>query len=293
MLNLGDLLDLVIGEFPKSTGEEDEDEDIKIAVIGKPNVGKSSLVNAMIGEERVIVSDIAGTTRDSIDTPFEHEGQKYTLIDTAGIRRRKKVTEDIERFSVIRAITAIERSDVCIVMIDAEEGITEQDKKIAGLAHEAGKGIIVVVNKWDLIKKDTHTMNRFEKEIRQEFSFMPYAPLLFISVKTGQRMMNVLKLAGEVAEQRAMRIPTGQLNAVIADATLMKQPPSDKGKKLKIYYVTQVGVKPPLFSFKVNKRELMHFSYSRYLENQLRDNFKFTGTSVKFVFREKGENELE
>ncbi len=340
MLNLGDLLDLVIGEFPKSTGEEEEDEDIKIAVIGKPNVGKSSLINAMIGEERVIVSDIAGTTRDSIDTPFEHEGQKYTLIDTAGIRRRKKVTEDIERFSVIRAITAIERSDVCIVMIDAEEGITEQDKKIAGLAHEAGKGIIVVVNKWDLItaiersdvcivmidaeegiteqdkkiaglaheagkgiivvvnkwdliKKDTHTMNRFEKEIRQEFSFMPYAPLLFISVKTGQRMMNVLKLAGEVAEQRAMRIPTGQLNAVIADATLMKQPPSDKGKKLKIYYVTQVGVKPPLFSFKVNKRELMHFSYSRYLENQLRDNFKFTGTSVKFVFREKGENELE
>lgn len=293
MLNLGDLLDLVIGEFPKSTGEEEEDEDIKIAVIGKPNVGKSSLINAMIGKERVIVSDIAGTTRDSIDTPFEHEGQKYTLIDTAGIRRRKKVTEDIERFSVIRAITAIERSDVCIVMIDAEEGITEQDKKIAGLAHEAGKGIIVVVNKWDLIKKDTHTMNRFEKEIRQEFSFMPYAPLLFISVKTGQRMMNVLKLAGEVAEQRAMRIPTGQLNAVIADATLMKQPPSDKGKKLKIYYVTQVGVKPPLFSFKVNKRELMHFSYSRYLENQLRDNFKFTGTSVKFVFREKGENELE
>ena len=293
-IGIGDVLDEIVSHLPVQEPEEEEGEKpLEIAVIGKPNVGKSSLVNAMIGEERVIVSDIAGTTRDSIDTPFEHEGQKYTLIDTAGIRRRKKVTEDIERFSVIRAITAIERSDVCIVMIDAEEGITEQDKKIAGLAHEAGKGIIVVVNKWDLIKKDTHTMNRFEKEIRQEFSFMPYAPLLFISVKTGQRMMNVLKLAGEVAEQRAMRIPTGQLNAVIADATLMKQPPSDKGKKLKIYYVTQVGVKPPLFSFKVNKRELMHFSYSRYLENQLRDNFKFTGTSVKFVFREKGENELE
>ena len=293
MLNLGDLLDLIVAEFPKNDDMQDEEDDIKIAVIGKPNVGKSSLINAMIGEERVIVSNIAGTTRDAIDTPFEHEGQKYTLIDTAGIRRRKKVTEDIERFSVIRAITSIERSDVCIVMIDATEGVTEQDKKIAGLAHEAGKGILVVVNKWDLIEKDTHTMGKFEKILRAELSFMPYAPLLFISVKTGQRMMNVLGLAREIAEQRAMRVPTGQLNAVIADATLMKQPPSDKGKKLKIYYVTQVGIKPPLFSFKVNKRELMHFSYSRYLENKLRESFKFTGTSIKFVFREKGENEVD
>lgn len=293
MLNLGDLLDLVVSEFPKETEEAEEEEDIKIAVIGKPNVGKSSLINAMIGEERVIVSDIAGTTRDAIDTPFEHEGQKYTLIDTAGIRRRKKVTEDIERYSVIRAIASIERSDVCVVMIDAEEGVTEQDKKITGLAHEAGKGILLTVNKWDLIEKDTHTMARFEKEIRSELSFAPYAPILFISVKTGQRMMNVLKLAKEIAQQRSVRIPTGQLNAVIADATLMKQPPSDKGKKLKIYYVSQVGVKPPLFAFKVNKRELMHFSYSRYLENQLRENFKFTGTSIKFVFREKGEDSID
>lgn len=293
MLNLGDLLDLVVSEFPKETEEAEEEEDIKIAVIGKSNVGKSSLINAMIGEERVIVSDIAGTTRDAIDTPFEHEGQKYTLIDTAGIRRRKKVTEDIERYSVIRAIASIERSDVCVVMIDAEEGVTEQDKKITGLAHEAGKGILLTVNKWDLIEKDTHTMARFEKEIRSELSFAPYAPILFISVKTGQRMMNVLKLAKEIAQQRSVRIPTGQLNAVIADATLMKQPPSDKGKKLKIYYVSQVGVKPPLFAFKVNKRELMHFSYSRYLENQLRENFKFTGTSIKFVFREKGEDSID
>lgn len=293
MLNLGDFLDAIVAEFPKDMRNPEEEEDIKIAVIGKPNVGKSSLVNAIIGENRVIVSNIAGTTRDSIDTPFEHEGQKYLLIDTAGIRKRKKVIDDIEKFSVVRAIAAIERSDVCIVMIDAEEGVTDQDKKIAGLAHEAGKGVIVVVNKWDLIEKDTNTMNRFEKEIRQELSFMPYAPLLFISVKTGKRMMNVLALAREVAEQRAMRVPTGQLNSVIADATMMKQPPSDKGKKLKIYYVTQVGVKPPLFAFKVNKRDLMHFSYSRYLENQLRDNFKFTGTSIKFVFREKGENEVD
>ena len=293
VLNLGDLLDLIVEGFPREEESEEEEEDIRIAVIGKPNVGKSSLINAMIGEDRVIVSDIAGTTRDAIDTPFERDGQKYTLIDTAGIRRRKKVKEDIERFSVIRAITSIERSDVCIVMIDASEGVTEQDKKIAGLAHEAGKGIILVVNKWDLIEKDTHTMGKFEKTIRSELSFVPYAPILFISVKTGQRMMKVLDLAKEVAEQRAMRVPTGQLNAVIADATLMKQPPSDKGKKLKIYYVSQVGVKPPLFAFKVNKRELMHFSYSRYLENKLRENFGFAGTSIKFVFREKGEDSID
>ncbi len=291
-LNLGDLLDEIVAEFPKDSRTPEEEDDIKIAVIGKPNVGKSSLINAIIGENRVIVSEIAGTTRDSIDTPFEHEGQKYLLIDTAGIRKKKKVTDDIERFSVVRAITAIERSDVCIVMIDASEGISEQDKKITGLAHEAGKGVIIAVNKWDLIEKDTYTMSKFEKELRAELTFVPYAPILFISVKTGQRMMKVLSLAKEVADQRSMRIPTGQLNAVIADATLMKQPPSDKGRKLKIYYVSQVGTKPPLFAFKVNSRDLMHFSYARYLENRIRDNFKFTGTSVKFVFREKGENEL-
>lgn len=291
MLNLGDLLDRIVEEFPEGSASGGEDEDIKIAIIGKPNVGKSSLVNALIGEERMIVSNIAGTTRDAIDSPFEHNDQKYTLIDTAGIRRKKKINEDIERYSIIRAIASIERSDVCILMIDAQEGVTDQDKKIGGLAHEAGKGIIIAVNKWDLIAKDSHTMSKFERDVRAELSFMPYAPIIFISVVKGQRLLNVLQLADRVAHNCSFRIPTGQLNAVIADATLMKQPPSDKGKKLRIYYVTQVGVQPPLFSFQVNKRELMHFSYARYLENRLRETYDFSGTSIKFVFREKGEKE--
>lgn len=291
MLNLGDLLDRIVEEFPEGSASGGEDEDIKIAIIGKPNVGKSSLVNALIGEERMIVSNIAGTTRDAIDSPFEHNEQKYTLIDTAGIRRKKKINEDIERYSIIRAIASIERSDVCILMIDAQEGVTDQDKKIGGLAHEAGKGIIIAVNKWDLIAKDSHTMSKFERDVRAELSFMPYAPIIFISVVKGQRLLNVLELADRVAHNCSFRIPTGQLNAVIADATLMKQPPSDKGKKLRIYYVTQVGVQPPLFSFQVNKRELMHFSYARYLENRLRETYDFSGTSIKFVFREKGEKE--
>ncbi len=291
MLNLGDLLDRIVEEFPEGSASGEEDEDIKIAIIGKPNVGKSSLVNALIGEERMIVSNIAGTTRDAIDSPFEHNDQKYTLIDTAGIRRKKKINEDIERYSIIRAIASIERSDVCILMIDAQEGVTDQDKKIGGLAHEAGKGIIIAVNKWDLIAKDSHTMSKFERDVRAELSFMPYAPIIFISVVKGQRLLNVLELADRVAHNCSFRIPTGQLNAVIADATLMKQPPSDKGKKLRIYYVTQVGVQPPLFSFQVNKRELMHFSYARYLENRLRETYDFSGTSIKFVFREKGEKE--
>lgn len=291
MLNLGDLLDRIVEEFPEGSASGGEDEDIKIAIIGKPNVGKSSLVNALIGEERMIVSNIAGTTRDAIDSPFEHNDQKYTLIDTAGIRRKKKINEDIERYSIIRAIASIERSDVCILMIDAQEGVTDQDKKIGGLAHEAGKGIIIAVNKWDLMAKDSHTMSKFERDVRAELSFMPYAPIIFISVVKGQRLLNVLELADRVAHNCSFRIPTGQLNAVIADATLMKQPPSDKGKKLRIYYVTQVGVQPPLFSFQVNKRELMHFSYARYLENRLRETYDFSGTSIKFVFREKGEKE--
>lgn len=291
-LNLGDLLDRIVEGFPKDLNPEEEDATIRIAIIGKPNVGKSSLVNAISGQQRVIVSDIAGTTRDAIDLPFEHDGQNYILIDTAGIRRKKKVSEEVEKYSVIRAIASIERSDVCIVMIDAQEGVTDQDKKIAGLAHEAGKGILVVVNKWDLIEKDSHTMSRFEKEVRAELSFMPYAPILFISAKTGQRMMQVLDYAYSIAQQCAMRIPTGQLNATIQDAMIMKQPPSDKGKKLKIYYVTQVGIKPPLFSFHINKRDLMHFSYSRYMENKIREAYGFTGTSIKFVFREKGEKDL-
>lgn len=290
MLNFGDVLDEVVEAFPDNEGDDDEDI-IKIAVIGKPNVGKSSLINEFLGENRVIVSPIAGTTRDSIDTPFELDGKEYILIDTAGIRRKSKVNEDIERYSVIRAVAAIERCDVALLVIDAQEGITEQDKKIAGVAHEAGKGIIVVVNKWDLIEKETNTMNEFRKEIERELTFMSYAPSVFISVKEHQRIKRVIELADYVSEKRAMRVPTGQLNSLIADATMMKQPPSDKGKRLKIYYATQVGVKPPLFSFQINKRELMHFSYARYLENRIRESFGFEGTSIKFVFREKNEKE--
>ena len=290
MLNFGDLLDEIVNAFPKEQYEEEEDV-IKIAVIGKPNVGKSSLINELVGENRVIVSPIAGTTRDSIDTPFEKDGDRYMLIDTAGIRRKSKVTEDIERYSVIRAVAAIERSDVALLMIDAAEGITEQDKKIAGVAHEAGKGIIVVVNKWDLIAKETNTMRDFKRKIEAEFPFMTYAPSVFISVKDHQRIDNVINMAKYVAETRAMRVPTGQLNALLQDAMMMKQPPSDKGRRLKVYYVTQVGIKPPLFSFKINSRPLMHFSYARYLENKIREGFGFEGTSIKFVFREKGEKE--
>ena len=292
MLNLGDLLDEIVASFPEGAGEE-EDDSIKIAMIGKPNVGKSSLVNKILGENRVIVSPIAGTTRDSIDTPFEFDGDRYTLIDTAGIRRKSKVNEDIEKFSVIRAVAAIERCDVCMLMIDAQDGVTEQDKKIAGIAHEAGKGIVILVNKWDLIEKETNTMKKFREDIEAELGFMSYAPSIFISALTGQRVDQVMDMAKVVSENRAMRVPTGQLNTVITDATMMKQPPSDKGKRLKIYYVTQVGVKPPLFSFKINSRPLMHFSYSRYLENQIRKAFGFEGTSLKFVFREKGEKEEE
>ncbi len=290
MLNLGDVLDEIVSSFP-SGSHEDEEEEIKVAVIGKPNVGKSSLVNALLGERRVIVSPIAGTTRDSIDTPFTWGGDRYMLIDTAGIRRKSKVYEDIERFSVLRAVAAIERCDVCLLMIDAQEGVTEQDKKIAGVAHEAGKGIIVVVNKWDLIKKETNTMRDFKREIESQLQFMSYAPSVFISVTERQRVFDVIRMTKYVAEKRALRVPTGQLNSLITDAMMMKQPPSDKGKRLKIYYTTQVGVKPPLFSFQINKRELMHFSYARYLENKIREGFGFEGTSIKFVFREKGEKE--
>lgn len=290
MLGLGDVLDEVIYSFAENTPDEG-DEAIKIAVAGKPNVGKSSFVNCVIGEERVIVSEIAGTTRDAIDTPFERDGDKYILIDTAGIRRKSKVTGDIERYSVIRAIAAIERCDVCVLMIDANDGVTEQDKKIAGIAHEAGAGVIVCVNKWDLIKKSTNTMKEYQRNIERELPFMAYAPMVFISVYERQRVLKVLSMAKAVAENRAIRISTGQLNSVISDAVMMKPPPSDKGKRLKIYFASQVGVKPPLFSFQVNSRDLMHFSYSRYLENKIREAYGFEGTSLKFVFREKGSGE--
>ncbi len=289
-LNFGDVLDDVCSGFSQELQEED-DKKIHLAVIGKPNVGKSSLVNAVINENRVIVSDVAGTTRDSIDTPVKWHGNEYVLIDTAGIRRHSKVNENIEKYSVVRAIAAIERADVCILMIDAEDGLTEQDKKICGLAHEAGKGILIAVNKWDLIEKDTGTMGGFIKEIKSELLFASYAPIVFISVKDGLRLNDVMKTATEIANIRAVRVPTGKLNSLIADAMMIKQPPSDKGKRLKIYYAAQVGVKPPLFSFQVNARQLMHFSYSRYIENRIRDTFGFEGTSIKFVFREKREKE--
>ena len=290
MLGFGDVLDEIVKNFPEGY-EEDDDETTKIAVIGKPNVGKSSLINELLGENRVIVSPIAGTTRDSIDTPFEKNGRKYILIDTAGIRRKSKVNEDIERFSVIRAVAAVERCDVALLMIDAAEGVTEQDKKIAGVAHEAGKGIVVVVNKWDLIEKETNTMRGFEKTIRNELIFMTYAPIVFISVLEHQRIQKVIETADYVQEKRSLRVSTGQLNALIADATMMKPTPGDKGKHLKIYYAAQVGTRPPLFSFQINKRDLMHFSYARYLENRIRESFGFEGTSIKFVFREKGEKD--
>ena len=287
MLNLGDVLDDIVKSFPDKKYEETDD--IKVSVIGKPNVGKSSLINALVNDNRVIVSPIAGTTRDAIDTPFEWEENKYLLIDTAGIRRKSKVNEDIERYSVIRSIAAIERCDVCLVLIDAEEGLTEQDKKIAGEAHEAGKGIVVVVNKWDLVHKETNTMRDYRRKIESELLFMSYAPVIFISALKKERLGEVMAMVKFVAEKRALRVPTGQLNSLIADAVLMNQPPADKGKRLKVYYATQIGVKPPLFAFSINDRELMHFSYARYLENKIRAAFGFEGTSIKFLFRERGE----
>ncbi len=287
MLNLGDVLDDIVKSFPDNKYEETDD--IKVSVIGKPNVGKSSLINALVNDNRVIVSPIAGTTRDAIDTPFEWEENKYLLIDTAGIRRKSKVNEDIERYSVIRSIAAIERCDVCLVLIDAEEGLTEQDKKIAGEAHEAGKGIVVVVNKWDLVHKETNTMRDYRRKIESELLFMSYAPVIFISALKKERLSEVMAMVKFVAEKRALRVPTGQLNSLIADAVLMNQPPADKGKRLKVYYATQIGVKPPLFAFSINDRELMHFSYARYLENKIRAAFGFEGTSIKFLFRERGE----
>lgn len=288
-LNLGDLLDTVVDHFPKDLGEEEEDDTIKVAVIGKPNAGKSSLVNALLGEERVIVSDIAGTTRDAIDTPFVKDGQKFVIIDTAGIRRKARINERIEHYSVLRAMTAIERADVCLLMLDAQEGVTEQDARIAGLAHEAGKAVIIVVNKWDLIEKDNYTYSTYEKKVKQELKYMDYAPVMFISAKTKQRIHKMMETVVMVANEHAKRVPTGLLNDILNEAVIMNQPPSDKGVRLKLYYMTQASVKPPTFVLFVNYKELAHFSYVRYIENQIRKNFEFKGTPIRFIIRERSE----
>ena len=290
MLGIGDMLDEVIRHFPKKSGEEEEDDRPKVAIIGKPNVGKSSLVNRLLGENRVIVSDIAGTTRDAVDTAIRYNGEEYVFIDTAGLRRKSKVKEDLERYSIIRAVTAVERADVTLLVIDATEGVTEQDAKIAGLAHDRGKGIVIVVNKWDAVEKDDKTMQKHTERIRQILSFMPYAEIMFISAKTGQRTGKIFDMIRMVMENNSMRISTGVLNEIVTEAVAMQQPPSDKGKRLKIYYSTQVSVKPPTFVIFVNEKQLMHFSYVRYLENRIRDAFGFRGTSLKFIIRErKGE----
>ena len=291
MLGLGDMLDEVVKHFPEYSKDEAEDERPKIAIIGKPNVGKSSLINKLAQEDRVIVSDIAGTTRDAIDTDIKYNGKEYVFIDTAGLRRKNKIKEEIERYSIIRAVTAVERADVCIIVIDATEGVTEQDAKIAGIAHDRGKGIIIAVNKWDAIEKDDKTIYRHTEKIRDILSFMPYAEIIFISAKSGQRLNKIFETIDVVIENNSMRVATGVLNEIVTEAVAMQQPPSDKGKRLRIYYTTQVSVKPPTFVIFVNDKELMHFSYTRYLENRIRETFGFKGTALRFIIRERKENE--
>ena len=287
----GDLLDECVAHFPPEDANDEEDDRIRVAVIGKPNVGKSSLINLILGEKRVIVSNLAGTTRDAVDTAFENKYGKYVFIDTAGIRRRSKVDDRIEKFSVMRAKLAIDRADVCLIMIDARDGVTEQDTKIAGLAHEAGKASVVVVNKWDLIEKDGKTMDKMRKDVLRDLAFMSYAPVLFISALTGQRTERIFELVNYVNEQSAMRITTGMLNDVLAGAQARQQPPSDKGRRLKIYYMTQTGIRPPTFVIFCNSRELFHFSYQRYIENQIRASFGLEGTPIRIVIRQKGDKE--
>lgn len=286
-LGIGDLLDEVVKHFDASQMEEEEDDRPRIAVVGKPNVGKSSLINKLLGENRVIVSNIAGTTRDAVDTEIIHNGVPYVFIDTAGLRRKNKIKEDLERYSIIRTVTAVDRADVVIIVIDAKEGITEQDAKIAGIAHERGKGIIVAVNKWDVIEKNDKTIYQYTNKLKETLSFMPYAEYIFISAETGQRLPKLFELIDAVRQNQNMRVATGVLNEIVSEAVAMQQPPSDKGKRLKIYYVTQVAVKPPTFVVFVNDKELMHFSYTRYIENQIRNAFGFRGTSLKFIIRER------
>ena len=286
---IGDVLDAIYENFPKNEGEDDDDGRIKVAVIGKPNVGKSSLINKILGEERNIVSNIAGTTRDAVDSYYECEQGKYTFIDTAGIRKKSKVTESIEKYSVMRSLLAIERADVCLMLIDALEGVTDQDAKIAGEAHEAGKGVIIVVNKWDEYEKDTGTLEKYKKEVYSKLSYLSYAPIIFISAKTGQRVNKLFEMINYVAEQNSKRVTTSMLNQVINEAIAIVQPPTDKGKRLKIFYGTQSSTKPPTFVIFVNKKELFHFSYERYIVNQIRKEFDLTGTPVRIIAREKNE----
>ena len=288
---IGDMLDEVVKHFPEGVDEEEEDERPKIAIVGKPNVGKSSIINKLTGENRVIVSDIAGTTRDAIDTDIVYNGKEYVFIDTAGLRRKNKIKEELERYSIIRTVSAVERADVVLMVIDATEGITEQDAKIAGIAHDRGKGIIIVVNKWDAIEKNDKTIYEFQNKIRETLAYMPYAEMVFVSAVTGQRLPKLFETIDMVIENQTLRIATGVLNEIITEAVALQQPPSDKGKRLKIYYTTQVSVKPPTFVIFVNDKQLMHFSYTRYLENKIRDTFGFKGTSLKFIIRERKENE--
>ena len=290
-LGLGDMLEAVVSHFPDGSAEEEEDDRPRIAIVGKPNVGKSSIINRLLGENRVIVSDIAGTTRDAIDTAIVHNGKEYVFIDTAGLRRKSRIKEELERYSIIRTVTAVERADVVLMVIDATEGVTEQDAKIAGIAHERGKGVIIVVNKWDAIEKNDRTMREYEKDIRHVLSYMPYAEIMYVSALTGQRLNKLYDMIDMVIENQTLRIATGVLNEIMAEAVAMQQPPSDKGKRLKLYYITQVSAKPPTFVIFVNDKELMHFSYSRFLENKIREAFGFRGTSLKFFIRERKEKE--
>lgn len=286
-LGIGELLDEVTKHFPEGTGEEREDDRPRIAIVGKPNVGKSSIINKLQGQNRVIVSDIAGTTRDAIDTPIKYHGKEYVFIDTAGLRRKSRIKEELERYSIIRTVTAVERADVVLLVIDATEGVTEQDAKIAGIAHERGKGIIIVVNKWDAIEKNDRTMKEHENRVRDVLSYMPYAEIMYVSAETGQRLNKLYDMIDMVIENQTLRVATGVLNEIMMEAVAMQQPPSDKGKRLKLYYITQVSVKPPTFVIFVNDKALMHFSYTRYLENKIREAFGFRGTPLRFFIRER------
>lgn len=290
-LGIGDMLDEVVQFFTEEAMEEEEDERPRIAIVGKPNVGKSSIINKLLGENRVIVSDVAGTTRDAIDAQVQWNGREYIFIDTAGLRRKNKVKEELERYSIIRTVTAVDRADVVLVVIDATEGITEQDAKIAGIAHDRGKGIVIVVNKWDAIEKDDKTIYKYKNEIRGTLSYMPYAEMMFVSAQTGQRLPKLFEMIDMVLENQSQRVQTGVLNEIMSEAVALQQPPSDKGKRLKLYYITQVSIKPPTFVIFVNDKELMHFSYTRYLENKIRDTFGFRGTSLKFIIRERKDKE--